>query len=78
MPIVGRVVDLEGRPVPGVTVRPVGLSASPDEDLSDWEAAMARAKDIYDGAMGKLPRSLDCSAGARTRPSRPMPTAGSA
>ena len=29
VPIVGRVVDLEGRPVPGVTVRPVCLSASP-------------------------------------------------
>ncbi len=59
VPIVGRVVDFEGRPVPGVTVRPVGVYASPAEDLTDWEAAMARAKDLSDRAMGKLPRHLE-------------------
>ena len=59
MPIVGRVLDLEGRPIPGVTIRPIGLYASPDEDLAGWEAAMAGAKDIYDGAMGKLPKRLE-------------------
>jgi RNA polymerase sigma factor (sigma-70 family) len=59
VPIVGRVIDLEGRPVPGATVRPIGLLASPDEDLSAWEAAMAGAKDINDGAMGKLSKGLE-------------------
>ena len=48
MPIAGRVVDLEGRPVPGVTVRPVILSASANGDLTAWEAAMAKTKTIYD------------------------------
>ena len=59
VPIVGRVIDLEGRPVPGATVRPIGLIASPDEDLSAWETAMAGAKDLYDGAMGKLSNGLE-------------------
>jgi len=59
VPIVGRVIDLEGRPVPGVTVRPVGVFASPNEDLSAWETAMAGAKTISDGAMGKLPNLLE-------------------
>jgi RNA polymerase sigma factor (sigma-70 family) len=59
VPIVGRVIDLEGRPVPGATVRPIGLNASPDEDLSAWETAMAGAKDIHDGAMGKLSKGLE-------------------
>jgi RNA polymerase sigma factor (sigma-70 family) len=59
VPIVGRVIDLEGRPIPGVTVGPLGLWASPEQDLSAWEAATAGAKDIYDGAMDKLPESLE-------------------
>ncbi len=59
VPIDGRIIDLEGRPVPGATVRPIGLMASPDEDLSAWETAMAGAKDIYDGAMNKLPNDLE-------------------
>ena len=59
VPILGRVLDLEGRPVPGVNVRPVGVFASPGEDLSDWEAAMAGARDISEGAMARLPRMLE-------------------
>ena len=59
VPIEGRILDLEGRPVPGVTVRPVGVYAEPGEDLTQWEAAMAGAKDLADGAMGKLPRFLE-------------------
>jgi len=60
VPIIGRVLDLEGRPISGVTVRPVLLSAYPDEDLSAWEAAMARAKDIYDNEAMRLPsKSLE-------------------
>ena len=59
VPIEGRILDLEGRPVPGVTVRPVGVYANAGEDLTQWEAAMAGAKDLADGAMGKLPRFLE-------------------
>ena len=55
VPIVGRVLDLEGRPIAGVTVRPVMLSAYPNEDLSAWEAAMARAKDIDNNEAMRLP-----------------------
>jgi RNA polymerase sigma factor (sigma-70 family) len=59
VPIEGRVVDLQGRPIPGVTIRPVGVYASPAEDLAEWEQAMSRSKDLSDGAMGKLSRFLD-------------------
>ena len=59
VPIVGRVIDLEGRPIAGVTVRPVGLFTAPDEDLSAWETAMSGAKTIDEGAMGKLPSMLE-------------------
>jgi RNA polymerase sigma factor (sigma-70 family) len=55
VPIIGRVLDLEGRPIAGVTVRPVLLSAYPNEDLSAWEAAMARAKDINNNEAIRLP-----------------------
>ncbi len=55
VPIVGRVVDLEGRPIAGVTIRPVQLSAYPNEDLAPWEAAMARAKDIASNEAMRLP-----------------------
>ncbi len=59
VPIDGRIIDLEGRPVPDVTVRPLALWASSGEDLTEWEHAMAGAKDIYDGSMGKLSNSLE-------------------
>ncbi len=48
VPIVGRILDLEGRPIPGVSVRPIMLTASTNRDLSAWEAAMAETKDIHD------------------------------
>ena len=49
VPIEGRVVDLEGKPVRGATIRPVVLSASRGEDLAAWESAMAKAKDLSGG-----------------------------
>ena len=66
VPIVGRVVDLEGRPVPGVMIRPVGVFASPGEDLTDWEAAMAKARTSSTGRWAGCPACWSCSAGART------------
>jgi RNA polymerase sigma factor (sigma-70 family) len=59
VPIVGRIVDFEGHPVPGATVRPVGVYAPPSDDLTDWEAAMAEARFLSDDAMKKLPRLFD-------------------
>jgi hypothetical protein len=35
-PIAGRLIDLEGRPLPDVTVRVVQVDATPTEDLSPW------------------------------------------
>ncbi len=60
VPIVGRVLDLEGRAVSGATIRPVLVSAYPNEDLSAWESAMAKAKDINSNeAMRLQSRSLE-------------------
>ena len=80
VPIVGRVLDLEGRPVPGVTVRPVMLSRLANEDLSAWEAAMAEAKDIHDrpGHSHTMVRDLELFRWRKDSLPRPVPTGGSA
>ena len=39
VPITGQVVDLEGKPVPGATLRVLQIMASPREDLGPWLAA---------------------------------------
>ncbi len=36
VPITGRIVDLEGKPVPGATVRVLQIMASPQQDLGPW------------------------------------------
>jgi RNA polymerase sigma factor (sigma-70 family) len=36
VPITGQIVDLEGRPVAGATLRVLEIKASPDEDLGPW------------------------------------------
>ncbi len=59
VPIDGRILDLEGKAVPGATIRPVLVYASPAEDLGEWESAMAGAKDLSGGALDKLPRGLE-------------------
>ncbi len=41
-PITGRLIDLEGRPLPDVTVRVVQVDATPTEDLSPWLSATQR------------------------------------
>ena len=38
-PVVGRLIDLEGRPLPDVTVRVVQVDATPTDDLSAWLSA---------------------------------------
>ena len=43
VPITGQVIDLEGKPVPGATLRVLQIMASPKEDLGAWlEAAKDR------------------------------------
>jgi hypothetical protein len=41
-PIMGRLIDLEGRPLPDVTVRVVQVDATPAEDLTPWLSATQR------------------------------------
>ena len=45
MPITGRIIDLEGKPVPGASLRVLQINASPHENLDRWlEAAKDRKK----------------------------------
>jgi protocatechuate 3,4-dioxygenase beta subunit len=42
VPITGRIIDLEGKPVPGASVRVLQINAAPDEGIDRWlEAAKA-------------------------------------
>jgi RNA polymerase sigma factor (sigma-70 family) len=45
VPINGRVLDTQGRPVKGVTVRVLALFAAPDEKLASWYEALRVKKD---------------------------------
>src|SRR5262249_5107853 len=45
-PIAGRVVDLEGKPVTGATLRVLEVRAAPQEDLSPWDAAVKAKKGL--------------------------------
>src|SRR5262249_25536316 len=44
VPIAGRIVSLEGRPVAGVTIQPFLLGVSTGEDLGPWLKAVAAKK----------------------------------
>jgi RNA polymerase sigma factor (sigma-70 family) len=59
VPIVGRVLDLEGRPVRDVLVSPVCVFAAEDDSLDGWEAAVAKGKDNPEGCMATLRRSIN-------------------
>jgi RNA polymerase sigma factor (sigma-70 family) len=57
----GRVVDLQGRPLSGVTIRVLELLASAKEDLRPWvAAARAKREGSYDLQRQYLPRQLRC------------------
>jgi RNA polymerase sigma factor (sigma-70 family) len=45
LPVRGRVLDLQGKPVAGVTVTPLRVQASPKESLDDWLAKLKAAED---------------------------------
>ncbi|WP_422924006.1 sigma-70 family RNA polymerase sigma factor [Singulisphaera sp. PoT] len=48
VPITGQVVDLEGRPVAGASLRLMQINASPEENLGPWiEATRAKQGDRY-------------------------------
>jgi len=44
VPVEGRVLDLEGKPVAGATVRVIGLYRPKAADLSKWHAELAKTK----------------------------------
>ena len=57
-PITGQVVDLEGKPVPGATLRVLEIRAAAGEDLGPWlEAVRARRGTRYQLEQKYLPRS---------------------
>jgi protocatechuate 3,4-dioxygenase beta subunit len=51
VPIAGHIIDPEGRPVAGATVRLIVLAATPEEDLSAWLKAVEKRKanSLFDG-----------------------------
>jgi predicted thioesterase len=61
-PITGRLIDLEGRPLPAVTVRVVQVDATPTEDLSLWLSETQRNPNTaYQLFFTMLTRSLPAS-----------------
>jgi RNA polymerase sigma factor (sigma-70 family) len=46
VPITGQVVDLEGKPVAGATLRLVDIKAAPGDDLGPWLAAVKAKKGL--------------------------------
>ncbi len=58
VPIAGRLIDLEGRPLPDVTVRVVQVDATPTEDLSPWLSATRRDPDAVHPFFWMFTRSL--------------------
>ena len=59
VPIDGRVLDLEGRPIAGVTVTPRDIEAATGENLDTWLAVVASAKDNKDREFRGLSAILD-------------------
>jgi RNA polymerase sigma factor (sigma-70 family) len=58
VPITGRILDLQGKPVAGVTLRPHALKASPTGKLDDWLEAAKTRKDGVSLEYEKLSVSL--------------------
>jgi protocatechuate 3,4-dioxygenase beta subunit len=46
VPITGQIVDLEGKPVPGATLRVLQINAAPGEDLGPWLEAAKNKKGL--------------------------------
>ncbi len=44
VPITGKLIDLEGKPIPGATVRVLQISAAPGDDLGPWLEAVKTKK----------------------------------
>jgi hypothetical protein len=68
VPIAGRIVSLEGRPVAGVTVQPFQLAVSSGEDLGPWLKAVAADK--VEAMERYFPRQVQTLAGIPGLPAR--------
>jgi len=60
-PITGRLIDLEGRPLPDVTVSVVQVDATPTEDLSPWLSATRSDPNKANGSFWMFTRWLPAS-----------------
>jgi RNA polymerase sigma factor (sigma-70 family) len=49
VPVVGRVVDLDGKPIAGASVRALGLTVTHREDLGAWVKQVRTTKTFYGG-----------------------------
>jgi RNA polymerase sigma factor (sigma-70 family) len=59
LPIEGRVIDIQGKPVPGVSVQVNSIMATEDEDLTAWLKAVQEKQALYvDGVSTLLTRQL--------------------
>jgi protocatechuate 3,4-dioxygenase beta subunit len=60
VPITGRLLDLEGRPVPGATARAIQLDETPEADLSRWLDDIPGKRDFlaFAGFVRPLPDGL--------------------
>jgi protocatechuate 3,4-dioxygenase beta subunit len=75
-PIIGRVLDLQGRPVAGATVRPERLEATAGEDLTPYLKAykigeinseVLFSKILFEPALAGLPSTVTADASGRFR-----------
>jgi beta-lactamase regulating signal transducer with metallopeptidase domain len=68
VPISGRLVDLEGRPLPGVTIQPVRILAAKDGDLTPWiKASKAGNAEMSENEQTYLNRSIWNAGGKASR-----------
>jgi beta-lactamase regulating signal transducer with metallopeptidase domain len=68
VPISGRFVDLEGRPLPGVTIQPDRILEAKNGDLSPWISASKSGNEgMYENEQNYLDRSLWNAGGKASR-----------
>jgi len=72
VPVTGRLIDLEGRPISGVTVRVLQVDATPEGDLSPWLKEVARSEPGY-RAFNHFARPLEASLASPIHPATTGP-----
>jgi RNA polymerase sigma factor (sigma-70 family) len=58
-PVTGQIVDLQGKPVQGATLRVMHVNAAPGEDLGPWLEAVTREKSAHQWMEGRYQRIDD-------------------